>query len=128
MLVAGTQSLNDFYSNPAAKAVIDNSAWAVALAQSQEAIDNLRNDSRLKIDDFVTQQLQTLKKHDGAFSELAIRNSEGGWVFSRLVLDPYSIGVYSSRGSTVKRIQEMKNEGIPLEDAIQMLVDRGEAV
>lgn len=128
MLVAGTQSLNDFYSNPAAKAVIDNSAWAIALAQSQEAIDNLRNDSRLKIDDFVTKQLQTLKKHDGAFSELAIRSSEGGWVFCRLVLDPYSIGVYSSRGSTVKRLQEMKKEGVPLEDAIQTLVDRGEAV
>lgn len=128
MLVAGTQSLNDFYANAAAKAVIDNSAWVIALAQNPEAIENLRAEARLNVTEFVTTQLKTLKKHDGAFSELAIRNSEGGWVFARLVLDPYSIAVYSSRGSTVQQIKALTDAGVPLEDAIQKLVDSGAAV
>ncbi len=128
MLVAGTQSLNDFYTNSAAKAVIDNSAWVIALAQNPEAIENLKNERRLNVSEFITTQLKSLKKHEGAFSELAIRNSEGGWVFARLVLDPYSIAVYSSHGSTVQHIKRLRDQGMSLENAIQKVVDSGAAV
>lgn len=125
MLVTGTQSINDFYANPAAKATIDNSDWTVVLSQKGEAIENLRRDNRLSVSEYVRQQLSSLKKHDGAFSEMGIRNSDGGWVFARLVLDPYSIGVYSSKGATVERLKRLRASGVPLEDAIARLVEEG---
>lgn len=125
MLVTGTQSINDFYLNPAAQATVDNSDWVVILSQKAEAIDNLMKDNRLSVSDYLRQQLSSLKKHDNAFSEMAIRNADGGWAFMRLVLDPYSIAVYSSQGETVERIKRLEAEGYSLEDAIGVLVEQG---
>ena len=125
MLVTGTQSLNDFYANPAAQATVENSDWTIVLSQKAEAIDSLRTDNRLRVSEWVRLQLGSLKKHDGAFSELAIRNSDGGWAFVRLVLDPYSIGVYSSQGETVERLRALEAEGVPLEEAIAQMVEEG---
>ena len=125
MLVTGTQSINDFYANPAAQATVENSDWVMILSQKAEAIENLRMNNRLNASDWVRLQLASLRKHDGAFSEIAIRNSDGAWAFLRLVLDPYSIAVYSSKGSTVERLKQLERQGVPLEDAIQRLVEEG---
>ncbi len=125
MLVTGTQSLNDFYANPAAQATVENSDWTIVLSQKAEAIEGLRTDNRLQVSEWVRLQLGSLRKHDGAFSELAIRNSDGGWAFVRLVLDPYSIGVYSSKGETVERLRALEGQGVPLEDAIARMVEEG---
>ncbi|MES0864797.1 TraC family protein [Ruegeria sp. SCPT10] len=119
-LITGTQSLNDYYANPAAQVCIENSDYRILLAQKAESID--RMDS---VDPYVKHLLKSLTSVPGRFSEMAIQMPEG-FAYGRLLLDPFSLAVFSSKGSTVERMNFYRQQGMSTVDAIKTLVERGE--
>ncbi len=123
-LITGTQSIDDYYHNVAATVCFQNSDWTVCLAQKPETIDRLQNDSRLAVNGHIAAQLKTLRSEKGAFSEMGIKGPDG-WVFSRLLLDPFSLAVYSSKGSTVEKIRRLREQGYTTVEAIEQLVQEG---
>ena len=123
-LVTGTQSVDDYYENPAAKVCIENSDWQVFLAQKPETIDRLIRDGKLAAPDGTGVRLKSLTSVPGQFSELAIKGS-GGWSFGRLMLDPFSLAAVSSKGSTVARIKQLKAEGMTTVDAVRHIAKEG---
>jgi conjugal transfer ATP-binding protein TraC len=124
-LITGTQSIDDYYQNVAATVCLQNSDWTVFLAQKPETIDRLVADRRLSVSPHVAGQLKSLTSVRGNFSELGIKGP-GGWFFGRLLLDPFSLAVYSSKGSTVEKINRLKEQGYSTVEAIQILVQEGQ--
>lgn len=124
-LITGTQSIDDYYQNVAATVCLQNSDWTVFLAQKPETIDRLVADRRLSVSPHIAGQLKSLTSVRGNFSEMGIKGP-GGWFFGRLLLDPFSLAVYSSKGSTVEKINRLKEQGYSTVEAIQILVQEGQ--
>ena len=123
-LITGTQSIDDYYNNVAATVCLQNSDWTVLLAQKPETIDRLASDNRLSVSPHIAGQLKSLRSVRGHFSEMGVKGPTG-WVFGRLLLDPFSLAVYSSKGSTVEKINRLRNQGYDTVEAIRILVDEG---
>lgn len=126
-LITGTQSLEDYYENPAALACLTNSDWTVMLAQKEDTIKRLIKADRLPGDAGLAQQLESITSVPGQFSEMAIKGPEG-WIFGRLLLDQFSLAMFSSKGSTVQRLQELRDSGLDVVQALRKICDQGEAV
>lgn len=124
-LITGTQSISDYYNNAAAEVCLQNSDWLVMLAQKPETIDRLVADNKLSVTPSIAAQIKSLQSVSGLFSEAAIKGADG-WAFTRLMLDPFSLAVYSSKGSTVDRIKRLKADGHTTVEAIRQLVSQGE--
>jgi len=127
-LITGTQSPSDYYEIGGAKVCMENSDWHVHLAQKPEVIDALVTEGRLQVSEGTSHALKRLVSVKGAFSEFAIKGPDG-WAFGRLVVDPYSLAVYSSNGQTVARLAELRgHHGLSIAEALDELVSSGQVV
>jgi conjugal transfer ATP-binding protein TraC len=124
-LITGTQSIDDYYQNPAAEVCLQNSDWTVFLGQKPETIDRLERDAKLSIPDGLAGRLKSLTSVPGQFAEMAIKGPPG-WVFARLALDPFSLAVFSSKGSTVENLKKRKEAGMSTVAALKDMVAKGE--
>ena len=124
-LITGTQSIDDYYQNPAAEVCLQNSDWTVFLAQKAETIDRLQRDGKLSLPDGYGQRLKSITSVPGQFSEMAIKGSSGVFV-GRLALDPFSLAVFSSKGSTVEQMNKRKAQGMTTVAALKDMVAKGE--
>ena len=124
-IITGTQSINDYYKTAGARACLENSDWQVMLRLKAEALDQLRNDTRLSIDEAGMQLLKSLKTSEGEYSELMIQGPQGRCV-GRLVLDRYSVTLYSTKPQVYAAVQNYRAAGMPLHEAVRC-VAYGEA-
>ena len=127
-LITGTQSPSDYFEMPGARVCMENSDWSIFLAQKPEVIDALVNEGNLNVVPGTAYALKKLVSVRGQFSELAIRGPDG-WAFGRLVIDPYSLAVYSSNGETVTKLEHLReSRGLSIADALDELVSQGHVV
>jgi conjugal transfer ATP-binding protein TraC len=125
-LVVGTQSINDLFASPAAQAAFDNSDWTCLLSQKPETIAQLRKLERLALTDVMEQKLISVKSRHGRYAEVMITGSHG-YAVGRLLLDPYSLLLYSTKAEDYAAVQSLLAEGRPLEEALDMvLTQRGQ--
>jgi conjugal transfer ATP-binding protein TraC len=54
------------------------------------------------------------------YSEIMITNSDGYFV-GRLILDRYSLALYSSKAEDAAKIQDLQKEGKTLAEAVEIL-------
>ena len=120
-LITGTQSIDDYYKDPASMAAIQNTSWFCLLAQNKESVEAMKKSGRVMLDAEMEKALASLKMVDRQYSEIMIYGTGVGWAIGRLVLDPYSIVLYSSKGRDFSRVQELKAKGHALEEAIEMV-------
>ena len=120
-LITGTQSMRDYNANEAAKVCLENSDFRVYLAQKPESVE------ALNLSTGISKNLNSLTSVPGHFSELAVSMPDG-WGWGRLMLDPYSLAVFSSKGTTVARIKALRADGLSFADAISVLVEEGGAL
>jgi len=119
-LVTGTQSVNDYYANPAARAAWENSDWVIFLAQKDESVELLKSEKRIHCDPGMEQALKSLTTADGRFAELVLHGPDG-WRVARLVLDPWSVALYSSRGEAFAEVERLKAGGLTTVEAIDRI-------
>ena len=119
-LVTGTQSVNDYYANPAARAAWENSDWVIFLAQKDESVELLKSEKRIHCDPGMEQALKSLTTADGRFAELVLRGPDG-WRVARLVLDAWSVALFSSRGPAFAAVERLKAEGLGTVEAIDRI-------
>ena len=120
-LIVGSQSVNDFYQSEGARAVIDNSAWKCLLAQSSESIDALRKDDKLSMTPAMESALKSVDTKTGVYSEVMIYHSKLGYSVERLMLDRFSVLLYSTKAEEYRAIKDMTDKGISMADAIEQL-------
>lgn len=117
-LITGTQSLNDFYKTSGARACIENSDWQVFLRLKTEALDQLRTDQRLGVDETTMQLLKSLRTSDGEYSEMLIQGPQAKFL-GRLVLDRFSATLYSTRPEVYAAVEQMTAAGMSLVEAVR---------
>ena len=123
-LVTGTQSVNDYYANPAARAAWDNADWTIFLAQKDESVELLKQEKRIHCDPGMERALKSLATVDGRHAELVLHGPDG-WRVARLVLDRASSALYSSRGPAFAAIEKLKEEGLSTEEAVARIAEQG---
>lgn len=117
-LITGTQSLDDFYSTAGARACIENSDWSVVLRLKPEALEQFRKNDRLQADHATMEFLKSLRMDPGVFAEMLIKGP-GARFLARLVLDPFSVTLYSTKPEIYAAIEQLQAQGVELHEAVR---------
>lgn len=118
-IVTITQSFNDYFTNPAAKAAFDNADWQIILAHKAEAIDQLILNKRLNIDPYTEKLVRSLNTIKSEYSEILIRSSHVTFL-GRLALDPFSDTFFSTTGEDFAALRALEAQGHTLVSAIEL--------
>jgi len=125
--MSATQGVDDYYRNPAAKAALDNSDWVFLLRQKPESIEMLDKLGQLTMDDHMKRLLQSLRTEHGAYSEIFIHSPAGNGI-GRLLVDPWSLLLFSTRAEDWSAINAQRALGLTVPQAIDaVLAARGQA-
>jgi conjugal transfer ATP-binding protein TraC len=116
-LIVGTQSVNDFYATPGAQAAFDNADWMCLLSQKDESIKLLKNSDRLAMDPSMERTLRSLRTEQGQYAEIMIKGPKG-FAVGRLLLDPFSQTLYSTKAEEFSAVQGLVERGWKLKDAV----------
>ena len=122
-LVTGTQSVNDYYANAAARAAWDNADWVIFLSQKDESVELLKSEKRIHCDPGMERALKSLATVGGRYAELVLHGPDG-WRVARLVLDKWSVSLFSSRGPAFAAVEALKAQGLSTEEAISRTIDQ----
>ncbi|MCK7468916.1 MAG: hypothetical protein MZU91_12860 [Desulfosudis oleivorans] len=123
--MSATQGVDDYYRNPAAKAALDNSDWMFLLRQKPESIEMMDKLGQLTMDDAMKRLLLSLRTEHGAYSEVFIHSPAGNGI-GRLIVDPYSLLLFSSRAEDFNAINAKRAAGMDVSAAIDaVLRERG---
>jgi conjugal transfer ATP-binding protein TraC len=117
-LIVGTQNLSDFYKNPGAEAAFNNSDWLCMFAQKKEAIEILKQSGKFSIDEYTQNLLSSVRTKQGEYSEVMIMH-ESGSALGRLILDPFSRILYSSKADEFAAVKDLESTGLTLAEAIR---------
>jgi conjugal transfer ATP-binding protein TraC len=123
-LVVGTQSINDFYKTPGALATFENSDWMCLLSQKKESVDALKDSGRLSMEGSMETALKSVTTRHGEWSEVMIYNSSYGYAIGRLIMDPFSVLLYSTQAHEYAKIQQLQREGLSIEQAIDHMIEQ----
>lgn len=126
-LVVGTQSINDFYKTPGALATFENSDWMCLLSQKKESVDALKESGRLSMEGSMETALKSVTTRHGEWSEVMIYNSSYGYAIGRLMMDPFSVLLYSTQAHEYAKIQQLQREGLSIEQAIDRMIEQRKA-
>ncbi len=121
-IVTGTQSMNDYYKNPAATAAIENTDWYCFLSQKEESISQIKKSARVELSNEQEKIMKSLQVVENRFSEVMIKGP-GVCVVGRLILDKFSMALYSSTGRNYAQIQDLLAKGLSIEEATQIVAD-----
>lgn len=121
-LILATQSMEEFSKEkcPAGSAALAQSDWQIMFSASGEDYDMLRD--ILKMTPAEIDIAYNLQGIEGYYSEFMIRHSEGSWQIGRLLLDRFSVKLYSSKAEDVAAVKKMRKAGISVEEAIERLM------
>ena len=76
--------------------------------------------SRIHCDPGMERALKSLTTADGRYAELVLHGPDG-WRVARLVLDAWSVALFSSRGPAFAAVERLKAEGLSTVEAIDRL-------
>ncbi len=116
-----TQSINDYYKNSASHAAFENSDFNVILGQKADALQKLKNDKRIDLDGYSERLYKSLRVAD-CYSECVIKSSLG-LSAHRIVLDPYSRILFSSKGHEFEAVNQLVEQGYSVLQAVEQVVE-----
>jgi conjugal transfer ATP-binding protein TraC len=121
-----TQSVQDLYRNSTGEAIARNSANMYLLGQKSEDIAGLEREEKIALSKGGFQLLKTVHTVPGAYSEIFFLTEYGAGI-GRLIVDPFSQLLYSTKPDDVQAIQDKRAQGYAVEEAIKAVMrDRGQ--
>lgn len=117
-----TQRVADYYKTPQTEAMLFNSATWLFLKQKEEELQQLRDDSRIKLNDFVFNYMSSCKTIPGKYSEIFIKNDEAYGV-GRLFVDPFTYAMLTTEPGERAFINNLLNSGYGVKDALIQAAD-----
>lgn len=122
---SGTQGVRDYYKTAGAQATYVNSDWKIYLRQDPEQIEIMEKEGKLVLGDVMKRQILSLRTESGMFSEALIRSPSVAGVV-RILLDPFTLLLASSRADDFNAINAKRSMGMDVPAAIEaVLIDRG---
>ncbi len=122
-LGTATQSADDYYGSAQMEAAFNCSDWVFLLRQKPESIEMLDRKGRLSMDEAKKRLLNSLRTEPGVFSELYISSPVGEGV-ARNILDPATHLLFSNKLEDNAPIDELRAQGLSIDDAIAELLRR----
>ncbi len=123
--LTATQSVADFFSSAAARAAYANSDWMMLLGQKSEEVARLCADGQLVLGPGEQELLLSLRTEPNRFAEILVRCQGIGSGVGRLVIDPFSRLLFSTRAADYQAVESKRKEGLAVADAIEaVLQDR----
>jgi len=116
------QSINDYFKNSTTIASFENSDTKIIFGQTTEAIDQIKKSERLAMDAYTERLFKSLRKTD-EYSECIIKTPLGLSVH-RVIFDPYSRVLVSSKGEEFEAVRSLQREGVLLKVAIQEVAEK----
>ncbi|MHB8697651.1 MAG: TraC family protein [Sulfuricaulis sp.] len=127
-MITATQSINDYFTNDAGTAIMANSDWVLLLRQKPEAIEQLAMSGRMAMNDTVKRLLASVRTEHGVFSEVYVYSPMGSGI-GRLIIDPFSQQLYTTKANEYTAIMKRVDSGVDLSDAIDdILREKGVTV
>jgi len=120
LLVVGSQNAEDFSKSLAAKAAFNNSAWKCYLSLSDESLQTFEKEGLITSKN-MGDILRTIKMNPGKYGEI-LMVSDAGYAVGRLILDPFSQLLYSTKAEEFSAVQNLVNQGVPVAEAIDRLL------
>lgn len=117
--ITSMQGINDYFKNETTIAMYENSDIKIILGQNPETIDQLKKSERLSMDAFTERLYKSLRKTDD-YSECVIKMPSGLSVH-RILLDPFSRVLFSSKAEEYNAVCELQKQGKSLIEAIEIV-------
>lgn len=117
-----TQKIGDYFKSETAKAAYMNSDYCLYLRQKPEELQSAEASGQIDNSDGKVDVLRGVETIQGEYSEIAI-NSPDGLAVVRLLLDPYSEKLYSTKAQEADYLAEAQRNGMKLQDAITSLAE-----
>lgn len=117
-LITGTQSLADYQQTAGGRACINNSDWNITLRLKEEAIAAFEREGILQASADDLRVMRSLRTSQGEYSEAFIRGP-GFKALGRLVLDPFSLTLYSTKPETLFAVEQRIRAGQSVGDAVR---------
>lgn len=87
-------------------------------SQKKEAIEILKQSGKFSIDEYTQNLLSSVRTKQGEYSEVMIMH-ESGSALGRLILDPFSRILYSSKADEFAAVKDLESTGLTLAEAIR---------
>jgi len=124
--LTATQSMQDYEISAAAKAALINADWMFLLGQKPESVQALIEQKKLLIDEHMQRLLLSVHTEQGLFAEVFIKAGDMGQGIGRILLDPYSLLMASSKAEDFEAVKAYRGMGYSLPEALEaVLADRG---
>lgn len=117
-----TQSIEDYYKNPASQAALDNSDCLFLLKQKKESVEQLARGGKLSMDEGLKRVITSIKTEQGLYSEIFISCPSGSGI-GRLMVDPFTLLLYSSSPEDWKPIESYRQQGLTVAQAIDAVLE-----
>ena len=117
-----TQSLTDLYINSVGRAIVENSANTLLLAQPGQIVDQLASENRLPLPAHGAELLKTVHTVPGAYSEILAITTVGAGI-GRLIVDPFRQLLYSTSAKDVAALDRLRQRGLGISEAIHTLLE-----
>ncbi|MBV7300272.1 type IV secretion system protein TraC [Enterovibrio paralichthyis] len=127
-LVTGTQSVGDYFKNPAAKACWEQSDYTVMLSQKSESIAEYKRQTVSDVDSHFERLLKSVKRNGEYYSEALIIAPNGVKAVGRLILDPYSVSAFSTKGPDYSRVTWLDKQLNNMEQALDIRMTERELI
>jgi len=115
-------SIADFHKNPMSRAAFDCSDYKIILGQTDEAINKLKEGNLMALDGYTERLLKSLRITQD-YSEFVIKSPDG-LSLHRLVLDPFSRILFSTKGEEFDAVERLQKEGYSLIQAIEIVASK----
>ena len=115
-----TQGVNDYYKSGTAQAAFENSDWVFLLRQKKESLKQLQASGRFAMEGEEMKLLRSIHTIHGKYSEVATYSPDG-MAIGRLIVDPFTEKLYSTKGTEFDFIQQRVEQGATLAQAVEEL-------
>ena len=120
-----TQNIRDYFKSAATRAAYFCAAWRITLFQKPESIAGMIQAGEIVLEDAERKAMESLETVPGLYSELLVKCGTD-YGIARMILDPYSLLLYSSAPADYNAIEAYRAQGLsPHEAILRVMADRG---
>lgn len=115
--------MNDLTDTKAGRAIKENSSHYFLLGQKSQSIETLKEKNELPLGSGGYELLKTVHTVPGSYSEIFCLMDTGAGIV-RLIVDSYRQLLYSTKAEDVQAIADLRKQGMTVDEAIKMLLER----
>ncbi|MDX8377475.1 MAG: type IV secretion system protein TraC [Mariprofundales bacterium] len=116
--ITATQGVDDYFKNEGSKAAFNSSDWMLLLRNKPESIESLDRSGRISMGEHMKSTLMSMQTQFGMYADVMIFSPMGSAI-GRLIVDPFSELLYSSKAEQFEAVRNHVAQGKSMMEAIE---------